>query len=173
MTDTWAPLICTVALPPLPFWRCTVTVTVALWPAASWPDAGLGDTPAADVLAVQDTEPPAADSVTWPVDPPPRLRLAGLTVSRAVVCVACGLAGVELAVDGTGTTTARCAPWPWVTIIRVTPCGALVACLPPATESAAPAPAAGEARVDLLAWLRGLGTTGDESGCGTGWPVPA
>ena len=99
--------------------------------------------------------------------------LAGLTVSRAVVCVVRSeLAEVALVVGGTDTVTARCAPWPWVTIIRVTPCGALVACFPPATESAAPAPVAGEARVDRLAWLRGLGATDDESGCGTGRPVP-
>jgi hypothetical protein len=152
-------------------------VTAALSPAASWPDAGLTDTPDADVLAVQDTEPPAAASVTWPLlDPLFRLRLAGLTVSRAevgVVWVPEPPAGVELAEGGTDTVTVRCAPWPWVTIGRVAPGGTLVACFPPATASGAPAPVAGEARVGLLAWLRGLGATDDESGGGTGWPAPA
>jgi len=86
-TVTCAPLIDTVELPPLLPARCTVTLTEALSPLASCPEAGLRATLPEDADADQGTEPPEAVRLKVPLDPWPRTRLAGLTVSRAVAWV--------------------------------------------------------------------------------------
>jgi hypothetical protein len=90
LTVTCAPLIDTVALPPLLPARCTVTLTVALSPLPSCPEAGLMATLPEDADADQATGPPEAVRVNAPLDPWPRSRLAGLTVSRAAWVGAAG-----------------------------------------------------------------------------------
>jgi hypothetical protein len=90
LTVTCAPLIDTVALPPLLLARCTVTLTVALPPLLSCPEAGLRATLPEDADADQGTEPPEAVRVNVPLDPWPRTRLDGLTVNRAVALVLAG-----------------------------------------------------------------------------------
>ena len=74
LTVTCAPLIDTMALPPL----------------LSCPEAGLRATLPEDADADQGTEPPEAVRVNVPLDPWPRTRLDGLTVNRAVALVLAG-----------------------------------------------------------------------------------
>jgi hypothetical protein len=128
-------------------------------PVLSLPDDGLTDIPA-EGLAVQDIEPPEADSVTVALDPVPRLRLAGVTVSCATAWVWL----LALALGRRATVTVWCAPWPRVTIVRL-PLPALSL----ATASAWPAP--GEAGAVFLPgpWLRRVG--GGAYGLGSGPPL--
>jgi hypothetical protein len=113
LTDTWAPSIDTTPLPPLLRWPGTLMVIGMLSPLPSVPDDGFTDTPD-DGLAVQDIEPPETESLTVLLDPVPRLRLAGVTVSWAA---AWGWL-LELALGRRATVTVWCGPWPRVTIVR-------------------------------------------------------
>ena len=60
-----APMVI-VPLPAAPPCRRTLTTSVTLWPALSWPDAWLSVRFADEILAVQLTGPPLAVSTTWP-----------------------------------------------------------------------------------------------------------
>jgi hypothetical protein len=159
LTDTWAPSIDTTPLPPLLRRPGTLMVIGVLSPLPSVPDDGFTDIPD-DGLAVQDIEPPETESLTVLLEPVPRLRLAGVTVSWAAARVWL----LELALGRRATVTVWCGPWPRVTIVRFP-----LPVLSLATASAWPA--AGEIWRDFLPGP-GLWRVGDGAyGLGSGPPL--
>jgi hypothetical protein len=173
-TDTSAPLIDTVALPPLPLWRCTLTVTVWLSSLPSWPDSWLRITLAEDDVAVHDTEPPEAVRVREPDVPSPRFILAGLTVSWADAEVrAAGPCRAGWELGGKVTVTLRRLTWPGTVTVRLAPWVPAPTCLPLATASAPPAADGEMAAVLPCFGPPWPGVEGGASGRGIGVPVPA